>query len=180
MRTAALLAGLAGAVCGVAGPAVATEATTPAVAPGSVASATLTDPARLTWAPAATRTTATKQAIAVAVVRTRASEQGQAVFSLVGAADQKQAQVLRLASSAAFLALRPRYAPATVPRDRYTYQIEVGYRDSSKKRVTVVQGTPGTPKVALDLIRLMTDVEPPDLSDLSDLPVSFPPGFPFN
>jgi hypothetical protein len=148
-------------VAGTAGAAIATEPTPSAPA----AAAGATEPIKKT----------AKRAVAVVVVRT--GRGGQSVFSLVGAANREEAQVLQLASSPAFLALRPKYATAHPAKNRYTYRIEAGYRDDSKKRVTVVEGTPGTPKVALDVIRMMTDADAPDLSDLS---VHFPPGFPFN
>ncbi|AEV87248.1 hypothetical protein ACWT_6233 [Actinoplanes sp. SE50] len=151
---------------------------------GTAGAALATEPAPTTTAaPAATRATApqtavtTKQAVAVVVVRTGGGHGGQSVFTLVGAANREEAEVLHLASTPEFQALRPRYAPAHPASGRYTYRIEAGYRDKTKKRVLVVEGTPGTPKVALDVIRMMVDVPAPDLSHL---PVQFPPGFPFN
>ncbi|MFC3993262.1 hypothetical protein [Actinoplanes siamensis] len=127
-------------------------------------------------AAAATEKTATpKQAVAVAVTRTARGEGGQSVFSLVGSSNRQQAQVLRLASTREFLALRPKYSDSTP--GRYTYVVEAGYRDSTKKRVTVVDGTAGTPKVVLEVIRLMTTMPEPNMPDI---PANFPPGFPFD
>ncbi|GAA4589187.1 hypothetical protein BJY16_008811 [Actinoplanes octamycinicus] len=149
-----LMLSLTAVLAGVAGTAGAALATEPAPQP----------------APASAKP-ALKKAIAVVIVRTRGGRPGQSVYTLVGASTRQDAEVLRLASSPAFQALRPRYASGSA-KNRYTYRIEAGYRDDSKKRVTVLEGTPGTPKVALDVIRLMTDE--------TDMQSPFPPGFPFN
>ncbi len=151
LSAAVLLAGLTG----IAAPATAAEPTAPS---------------------AQTSTAVAKQAVAVAVVRTGGG-QAQSVSTLVGASTRNDAAVLRLVSSAAFLALRPSYTMTHVPANRFTYRIEAGYRDNSTKRVTVVQGAPGTPKVALDVIRLMDSTGGLDLNDLR---LNFGPGFPFN
>ncbi|WP_436528094.1 hypothetical protein [Actinoplanes sp. HUAS TT8] len=164
-----LLLSLAAVVAGVAGTAGAAVATEPA--PQATAAVPAAAPAAVPVAvPAAAKA---KRAIAVVVVRTRSGQVGQSVFTLVGASNRQQADVLRLASTPAFQALRPTYAPAST-RGRYTYRVEAGYQDRSKKRVTVVEGAPGTPQVALDVIRMMTDMDAPNVS------VNFPPGFPFN
>ncbi|WIM94596.1 hypothetical protein ACTOB_006635 [Actinoplanes oblitus] len=159
-----LVLSLAAVLAGVAGTAGAALATEPAPQPAATPAAAA--------APVPAAKPVTKQAVAVVVVRTGGRHGGQSVFTLVGASSRDEAEVLRLASSPAFQALRPRYAPAGAVKNRYTYRIEAGYRDDSKKRVTVVEGTPGTPKVVLEVIRLMTDE--------SDMSSDFPPGFPFN
>ncbi|BCJ41372.1 hypothetical protein GCM10010168_56290 [Actinoplanes ianthinogenes] len=138
---------------------------------GTAGAALATEPAPQTAA-APVAKPVTKRAVAVVVVRTGGRHGGQSVYTQVGASSRDEAEVLRLASSPAFQSLRPRYAPAGTTKNRYTYRIEAGYRDDTKKRVIVVEGTPGTPKVALEVIRLMTDE--------SDLSADFPPGFPFN
>ncbi|GIE89311.1 hypothetical protein [Actinoplanes regularis] len=140
---------------------------------GTAAPAVAAEPA----APSAqTSPVVTRQAVAVALVRTGGGS-GQAVTTLVGANTREDAAVLRLASSAAFLALRPSYTIARVPANRFTYRIEAGYRDRTTKRVIVVQGAPGTPQVALDVIRMMTNVRGMNLDNVR---LNFGPGFPFN
>ncbi len=138
----------------------------------SAAPAMSAAPATTLAAPAAPVVKA-KKAVAVVVVRTRSGQTGQSVFTLVGASNKQEATILRLASTPAFQALRPKYLVANA-RGRYTYNMEVGFQDKSKKRVIIVEGAPGTPRVALDVIRAMTALDAPDVA------VNFPPGFPFN
>jgi hypothetical protein len=115
-----------------------------------------------------------RRAVAVAVIRTGGGQGGQSVFSIVGAGNAANAEVLALASTPAFQALRPRYGPVRPALARYIYRIEAGYQDNTKKVVIVVDGTPGTPRVALNVIRLMTNMAAVDMS------TAFPPGFPFD
>lgn len=160
------LAAVVAGVAGTAGAAVATEPTPQAPAAVDV-KATAAAPA-----PTAAKVKA-KRAVAVVVVRTRSGRPGQSVFTLVGSSNRQEADILRLASTPAYQTLRPKYLAAN-SRGRYTYNVEVGFQDKTKKRVIVVEGAPGTPKVALDLIKMMTSMDAPDVA------VNFPPGFPFN
>ncbi|MFI1992620.1 hypothetical protein [Actinoplanes sp. NPDC020271] len=167
------LAAVVAGVAGTAGAAVATEPTpqataTPVASPAVAVSAAPAAPA----VPAKPQVKG-KKAVAVVVVRTRSGVTGQSVFTLVGASTKQEAAILRLASTPAFQTVRPKYVVANT-RGRYTYNMEVGFGDKTKKRVIVVEGAPGTPKVALDLIKMMTSLDVPDAA------VNFPPGFPFN
>ena len=108
----------------------------------------------------------------VAVVRTGGITGGMAVFTLIGANNRHNALILRLASSPEFRALRSSYVPANTCCDRYSYKVEVTYRNGVKKKITVLAGTPGTPPVLLNVIRLMETMSAPK-------PVAFS-GFPFN
>lgn len=145
---------------------------------GTAGAAIATEPApQAAPTTAVTAAAAVKRAVAVVVVRTGGGHPGQSVFTLVGSSSPEEANILKLASTPAFWSARPKYAPAKVPAGRYTYKIEAGYGDKTKKRVIVVEGTPGTPKVVLDLIRMMTtNLNVPSAADVK---VNFPPGFPF-
>ncbi|BCY13541.1 hypothetical protein [Actinoplanes sp. L3-i22] len=167
-----LLLSLAAVVVGVAGTAGAAIATEPV--PQVTAASAAPAAALPAVTPAAVVQKAkVKRAVAVVVVRTRSGQVGQSVFTLVGSSSKEEADILRLASTPAFWSLRPKYAPAST-KGRYTYRVEAGYQDKTKKRVIVVEGAPGTPQVALDVIQRMTNLSTPDVS------VNFPPGFPFN
>ncbi|MEV6344725.1 hypothetical protein [Actinoplanes sp. NPDC051851] len=163
LRTVALLVGFAGATIGGAGAAVAAEPAAAVVPPGTTA------PAKST----------TKQATAIAVIRTGGISGDRSIYALAGKGGNKQSlEAYRLASSAAFLAVKPRYVAKNACCDRFSYQIEVGYSDGTKKKLTVLEGTPGTPKVVNDLIRAVTSVPPPKIV-MPTVP-KFPAGFPFS
>jgi hypothetical protein len=181
LRTAALL-GLTG-VALTAGQALATPIADPPPAQPAAAT-TVTVPGAGTPAPntttAAAKPTAKPvkkpagPAQAVVVVRTGGIAGGSSVFTLVGAgSDAHSAATIRLASSAAFKNLRARYIPKNECCDRFHYTVEVGYRNGAKKKIVALQGAPGTPKVLLDVIRLMETMPEPE-------PIRFPAGFPFN
>lgn len=111
----------------------------------------------------------------VSVVRTGGIAGGTSINTLVSTGGGKghNAQVIRLASSPEFRTLKSRYVPKNTCCDRFEYKVEVGYRNGVKKTITVLQGTPGTPKVLLDVIHLMETMPEPK-------PIVFPSGFPFN
>ena len=174
-RAAVLLACVAGITAGVAQPVTAAPSPAepaasaqPAPAQPAASQPAATTPAAT--APAATQAAAKPKPVkkpagpadVVVVVRTGGIAGGMSVFTLVGADNQHNAQTLRLASSPEFRALRPKYVPENTCCDRYTYKVEVGYRNGVKKKITVLQGTPGTPKVLLDVIRRMETMPTPE------------------
>ena len=110
--------------------------------------------------------TAGYQAVSVTVERTR-GKHNQSIFQVSGGAKQAGA-VLRLASSRAFLSLRPHYLPPS-KAGRYRYEVKVHYRNGSTKKVVTWSNTPGAPRVLFDVIRGVETMPAP----------SFPPGFPF-
>ncbi|MEU4426967.1 hypothetical protein AB0F81_40620 [Actinoplanes sp. NPDC024001] len=111
------------------------------------------------------------QAHSISVVRTGGIHGGLSSFALSGGGTRHATEVLRLASSPAFRALRPRYVPKNTCCDRYLYRVAVGYTSGRTKKVVALESTPGTPKVLWDVIHRM---------ETMPNPVSFPPGFPFN
>lgn len=87
----------------------------------------------------------------VSVQRTGGIGNSQASFQVSGGGSKHAAEVLRLASSPAFRALRPRYVPRNTCCDRYLYRVEVRYRNGQVKDVTALQGAPA-PKVLWTVI----------------------------
>jgi hypothetical protein len=157
-----LLLGLAASTAGPAGAAQAsTEPVGAQVAAAAVQAAPILAGAQEVPDPAA------QQAVQVSVKRTRGKFH-QSIFQVSGGA-QAAGEVLRLASSPAFRALRPHYLPAD-KSGRYRYEVTVHYRSGKFKKVVTYSNTPGAPRVLVDVIRKVENMPAP----------SFPQGFPFN
>ncbi|BBH63430.1 hypothetical protein ACTI_01150 [Actinoplanes sp. OR16] len=185
LRTAVLSLGLAG-VTMTAGQALAAPLADPPPANPAPADAAPVNPAPAAVAPPAKPQPAAGKpkppkkpagpAQAIALVRTGGiAGAGPSVYTLVGSGggNDHNTRTLRLASSREFMALRSSYVPKDTCCDRFEYTIEVGYRNGGKKKIEALEGTPGNPKVLLDVIHMMETMPTPK-------PIVFPPGFPFN
>ncbi|GAA4978022.1 hypothetical protein [Actinoplanes utahensis] len=161
LRRVGLLVGLAGIAVSTAGAAYAApEPTEPAGATGATAAQVTS------FAVETPADRAGYQAVSVAVERTRGRYET-SLFQVSGNG-QATGEVLRLASSPAFRALRPRYVPPN-RSGRYRYEVTAHYRNGKTKRVVTYSGTAGTPGILLDVIRKVETLPTP----------TFPPGFPF-
>ncbi|MBB4745842.1 hypothetical protein [Actinoplanes lobatus] len=193
LRATGLLVSLAGITVSTAGPAGAAPGEdAPGVGAEPVAAQTMTTPtttAQTAVDPAVqdqtTWTDARPGERATSVSLTRSGGgRGQLSISLQGTGNGHIGQIYRLASSPAFLALRPSYVPAS-KSGKARYELEIGYRGGREKRVVTYTNTPA-PRVLTDMIRLLEHMPPPKFP--AGFPFSggnlfhkgFPPGFPFN
>ncbi|MDR6326452.1 hypothetical protein [Actinoplanes couchii] len=119
------------------------------------------------------------QAVSVSIQRTRGANNISS-FQISGSGNAYSNEVLKLASSPAFRALGPRYAPAS-KSGRYRYDVTVNYRNGWQKRIVTYSKTPGTPQVLVDLIKKTETVKVKVRIPKITIPkIEFPPGFPFN